>query len=226
MDEQISKEEKKLHFYKRFFIILSIINFIIFPIIIFFVFIDSIGQEKPIIYLYPEEEISVTVKLGNPENLTCSYPKYKEDGWKVIAEPNGTLTDIQTGRKLYSLYWEGKTNKKIDLTEGFVIKGEDSANFLEEKLKILGLNERESEEFIIYWLPRLECNKYNLIRFANIDEINEYMPLDFSVKPDSLIRILMQYKSLNNYIEIPEQKLETPKRTGFVAVEWGGIEIK
>ena len=34
---------------------------------------------------------------------------------------------------------------------------------LEEKLAILGLTERESEEFIVYWLPKLEKNKYNYI---------------------------------------------------------------
>ena len=32
---------------------------------------------KPIIYSYPEEEINVTVKLGKPENITCSYPNYE-----------------------------------------------------------------------------------------------------------------------------------------------------
>ena len=58
-----------------------------------------------------------------------------------------------------------------------------------------------------------------------MEEINEYMPLEFSVEPDSIIRILMQYKGIEEYIEIPEQKLETPKREGFVAVEWGGSEI-
>ena len=38
-----------------------------------------------------------------------------------------------------------------DFSEGFVVKGEDSAAFLEEKLEILGLNYKEAEEFIIYW---------------------------------------------------------------------------
>ena len=59
-----------------------------------------------------------------------------------------------------------------------------------------------------------------------MDEINKNMPLEFSVKPDTIIRVLMQYKALDNYIEVKEQKLETPERTGFVAVEWGGTEIK
>ena len=39
---------------------------------------------KPIIYLYPEEQVEVTVKLGKPENITCSYPKY-DDKWTVVA---------------------------------------------------------------------------------------------------------------------------------------------
>ena len=52
------------------------------------------------------------------------------------------------------------------------------------------------------------------------------MPLDINPNPDTFIRILMTYKGLNKLIEVKEQKLETPIRNGFVAVEWGGTEIK
>lgn len=48
---------------------------------------------------------------------------------------------------------------------------------MEEKLAILGLNDREAEEFIIYWLPKLQENEYNYTIFASMDEINENMPL-------------------------------------------------
>lgn len=51
------------------------------------------------------------------------------------------------------------------------------------------------------------------------------MPLEFSVQPDSLIRVLMTDKGLNRPIKVEEQQLETQDRTGFV-VEWGGTEIK
>jgi len=180
---------------------------------------------KPIIYIYPERQVELTVKLGKPENITCSYPKY-ENEWKVIANPNGTLVDTKTGRSLYALYWEGIYNTEKDITEGFVVKGEDTITFLEEKLEILGLNEREAEEFIVYWLPKLEANKYNYIRFATMEEINEAMPLELSSKPDTVIRVLMQFKGLDEYIEVPEQKLGTPTRDGFVVVEWGGTELK
>ena len=182
--------------------------------------------DKPIIYLYPTEETDVSVKLLKSENLTCSYPKY-QGGWNVIAEPNGDLKDLTTNRNLYSLYYESKSdiNFKVE-NEGFVIKGEDSAKFLEEKLEILGLNEKEAEEFIVYWLPRLEANKYNYIRFATLDEINENMPLEINPNPDSIIRIMMTFKGLDNPIDVKEQELVTPERNDFVAVEWGGTEIK
>ena len=183
-----------------------------------------ISEAKPIIYFYPEQTTELNVKLGYPENLTCSYPKY-ENGWNIIANPDGSLIDINTGRSLYSLYWEGNAKQKISMDEGFVIKGEDTISFLEEKLAILGLNEIEAEEFIVYWLPKLQNNKYNYIKFATIDEINEMMPLEISEKPDSLIRVLMEYKPLDKYIDVKEQELSTPARTGFVVVEWGGAEI-
>ena len=184
-----------------------------------------IAPEKPIIYLYPERITELSIILGKPENITCSYPKYK-NGWNVIANPDGTLIDVNTGRKLYSLYWEGIDNADINFKEGFIVKGNDTIEFLEEKLAILGLNEMEAEEFIVYWLPKLKENEYNYIRFASINEINEIMPLKFSVEPDTTIRVLMQFKGLENPIDVQEQKLETPERTGFVAVEWGGTEIK
>jgi len=180
---------------------------------------------KPIIYLYPTEATKVEVKLGHPKKLSCSYPEYKYS-WKVLANPNGKLVDLETGRNLYSLYWEGHSTANYNFKEGFVAKSEDTAKFFEEKLAILGLNEYEAEEFIVYWLPKMQNNKYNFIRFATFDEINEYMPLEFSVEPDTLIRILMQYKTLNKPIQVDEQILNTPERTGFVAVEWGGSEIK
>ena len=180
---------------------------------------------KPVIYLYPQKETNIKVKAGYPERFTCTYPKY-EDEWNVIAKPNGDLIDIKTNRNLYCLYWEGINTVKPKTEEGFVVKGEDSAKFLEEKLKILGLNEREANEFIIYWLPQLEANKYNFIRFQTEEEINKNMPLDVTPKPDTVIRIMMEWKALDEKIEIKEQKLENKERKGYTMVEWGGTKIK
>lgn len=186
---------------------------------------NFIDTDKPLIYLYPETQMQVEVKLGNIKDVTTTYPKY-EDNWRVLANPNGNLIDLKTGRNLYGLYWEGKRiTDNTNLTEGFVVKKEDTISFLEEKLAILGLNEREANEFIIYWLPQLEENNYNFIRFLSIEEINEYMPLEISPTPDTIIRVLMEFKGLDERVEVKEQKLETPKREGFVVVEWGGSKL-
>ena len=185
----------------------------------------SVSIDKPIIYIYPTEETKVSVKVGRPENLSHTYPKY-ENGWEVIAKPNGDLKDTKTGRSLYALYWEGKNIVEPNMNEGFIVKGEDTITFLEEKLKILGLNEREANEFIIYWLPKLESNKYNFIRFQTEEEINNNMPLEIEPKPDTVIRVVMEFKGLEEPIQIQEQNLKTPIRTGYTVIEWGGTEMK
>lgn len=181
---------------------------------------------KPIIYIYTEEKMQISVKLGKPEKLTSTYPKYTDE-WKVIANPDGTLEDLATGREYYSLYWEGlEYNAGKNMQEGFIVKNEDIVQFLEEKLEILGLNDIEAQEFIIYWLPKLEQHNYVYIRFKTMEEINEEMPLIFSENPDTLIRVMMEWKGMDKYKEIKEQKLEKTERKGFTIVEWGGVEIK
>lgn len=182
--------------------------------------------DKPIIYLYPEEETEISVTLGKPDNITHSYPKYV-DGWNVMAESTGELMDLDTGRNLYSLYYEADSDVEFKVEkDGFVVKGEDISCFLEEKLAILGLNEREIEEFIIYWLPILESNEYNYIRFATFEEIETAMPLTITPVPDTTIRVLMLFKGLDEPMDVEEQMLIPVERNGYVAVEWGGSEIK
>lgn len=184
--------------------------------------------DKPIIYLYPEKDTQLNVKLEYAELATCLYPEYNYQlGWNVFAKNNGDLIDLNTNRNLYALYYECKNRKEFCVTdEGFIVNKRDITKFLEDKLAILGLNDREAEEFIIYWLPKLQENEYNYIRFASIDEINENMPLKFSQEPDTLIRVLMTYKGLSEPINVKEQQLEKVERKGFVVVEWGGSEIK
>lgn len=178
---------------------------------------------KPVIYLYPEEKTEVSVKLELDGGLTCTYPKYN-DGWVVTAEPDGTLTDNK-GQTYNYLYWEGKTYAQYDLTKGFCVKGEDTAKFLEDALKQVGLNRKEANEFIVYWLPLMQDNKYNIISFQT-DIYTDAAKLTVTPNPDTLIRVFMAWQSSENYVELPEQHLTAPERNGFTVIEWGGTEIK
>ncbi len=179
---------------------------------------------KPLIYLYPTVDTKVNVKLGRSEALTSTYPKYK-DSWNVLAKPDGELIDDK-GRTFYGLYWEGYNTIDVTFEDGFVVGRDNLIPFLEEKLSILGLTEREANEFIIYWLPKLEENEYNLIRFESIDKINKDMPLIINPKPDTVIRILMEYKKADKDTKVKTQALVTPVRKGFTVVEWGGTIVK
>ena len=183
----------------------------------------DVRAEKPVIYLYPEKETDVSVTLDYSGTLTSTYPKYT-DGWRISAAPDGTLTDC-TGREYYCLYWEGESDAQYDLTRGFVVKGEDTVEFLEDALSKLGLNEREANEFIIYWLPRMEVNAYNLISFQS-EAYTDNAVLDITPTPDTLIRVFMVWKKLDAPLDIEAQELVAPERSGFTVIEWGGTEIQ
>lgn len=178
---------------------------------------------KPVIYLYPEEETRVSVRLQLSGCLTCTYPSYR-DGWQVTAFPDGTLTDAG-GQSYNYLYWEGELDAEYDLSQGFCVRGEDTAAFLEKALAALGLNRREANEFIVFWLPMMEQNPYNIISFQD-QAYTHAAELDIRPAPDTQIRVFMTWQKSEEYVELPEQTLTAPERVGFTVVEWGGTEIK
>ena len=179
--------------------------------------------EKPVIYLYPEAETDVTVRLDYAGDLTCTYPAY--DGtWRVTAAPDGTLTD-ESGQIYRYLYWEGVDNVQYDFSEGFCVPGSETAAFLEDALAQLGLTRAEANEFIIYWLPQMEQNAYNLISFQS-DAYTDAAKLTITPQPDTLLRVFMAWKPLTSAVEISPQPLTAPERTGFTAVEWGGAKVQ
>lgn len=184
---------------------------------------DSSLLGKPVIYLYPEEETEVSVKLDLDGKLTCTYPAY-QGIWQVTAAPDGTLTD-QNGQTYNYLYWEGETQTQWDMTKGFCVKGEDTAAFLEQALEKLGLNRKEANEFIVYWLPQMERNPYNIIAFQT-DAYTKTAQLQIDPAPDTLIRVFMTWQASKNYVNLEAQELTAPQRTGFTVVEWGASEVK
>ena len=148
---------------------------------------------KPVIYLYPEKETTVTVKLDYAGTLTCTYPAYG-DGWTVTACPDGTLTD-DAGQTYSYLYWEGADTIAYDFSQGFCVAGTDTAAFLEDALAQLGLTRREANEFIVYWLPQMQENPYNLIAFQS-DRYTQAAKLTIDPPPDTLLRVFMAWKPL------------------------------
>lgn len=147
-----------------------------------------------------------------------------QNGWNVTAEPDGTLTDAD-GKTYSYLFWEGVSDVEYDFSKGYVVKGSDTAEFLETKLAKLGLNAKEANEFIVYWLPVMQNNSYNLITFQT-DAYTDSAKLHITPEPDSVLRVFMAFKSLEKPIEIEEPAITPFERTGFTVVEWGGTEVK
>lgn len=183
---------------------------------------DGLLLAKPVIYLYPESETEVTVTLDCDGALTCAYPAY-EDGWTVTAAPDGTLTDV-AGQTYNYLYWEGASHSEFDFSSGFCVPGTDTAAFLEEALAALGLTRKEANEFIVYWLPRMEANAYNLISFQG-PAYTDRARLSICPEPDSILRVFMAWTALDAPVEVPAQSLPAFARTGFTVVEWGGCQV-
>lgn len=184
--------------------------------------VDPVG--KPVLYIYPEVTSDVSVRYLKPEQLTTTYPSYN-NGWHITAHPNGDLYDSDNNY-YYALYWESEVAMSHDYESGFYVETKDSATFLEEKLSEIGLNPRERNEFIMYWLPKMEKDGNNLVRFMFTDEVESLEPISITPKPDSMLRIRIIMKKTNSDPKLPEQELpSTFMRKGMTVVDWGGTEI-
>ncbi len=182
---------------------------------------DNLTDAKPVIYLYPETETTVHVEVAYQGKLTVTIPPY-QNGWTVIAAPDGTLTD-KDGWIYPYLFWEGTTKVLLPMDEGFCIKGEDTKDFLLDALPRLGLIESEYTEFIDFWLPRMEGNPYNIITFQT-DAYEALAPLAISPTPDAILRVFMTFRASETPVALPEQEIKSFTRHGFTVIEWGGRE--
>ena len=180
--------------------------------------------KKPIIYLYPKEPTNVKIHFNlKKTTFTTVYPKFtSENEWNVHASPNG---DIKIGDKKYPyLFWEAESYINQDLSKGFIVKDEDAESFLEEKLKLIGLNEKESCDFITFWLPQIIKNKLSLLSFQTEEFLRNFEE-KIEPKPDSVLRVFLSIKKIEKKCDLEEQQLTKVERKGFTVVEWGGSMI-
>ena len=183
---------------------------------------------KPVIYLYPEQETKVNVQLSFNGTLTSTYPTLPPEGWTVTAQPDGTLTD-EEGRSYRYLFWEGVADVDWKQDSGFLVKAEDAREFLEGSLTQLGLNELEQNDFITYWLPKLEKNGESFVTFA-AEQYTDNAVLTVTPQPDSVLRVQMLISKVDDsnraaFQKLLEQELPRFEREGFVLVEWGGTDL-
>ena len=74
----------------------------------------------------------------------------------------------------------------------------------------------------MYWLPVLEKNGKNIVRFSFTEELQNKNEIIIEPKPDSLLRVHINIKKVNKKVSIKEQEIKPFNREGYSAVEWGG----
>lgn len=180
---------------------------------------------KPVIYLYPTKDTLVDVKVETQGSIYVSDPLYPVEGWKnVLAHPDGTM-EYQR-KKYHELYYESAVDAIIPPRTGLIIPASQLQTRLREYTAQLGLIEREQEEFLDYWLPKLTAIHSPYILFSILDthEKERVDHVRIAPNPDTLIAFIAYFKPLAYPIAIDPLILpSTPQqRIGFTAVEWGG----
>ena len=179
---------------------------------------------KPVIYLYPQKDTQVKVQVG--AQITKSEPIYPQEGWLVTAKPNGELT-YQNQNYPY-LFWEGLGNGLYPdyRNRGVVVAQIDLVSILYKQLSQLGLNQKESADFMEFWQPKLPQTPYVRLTWLNTKEMDTLAPLAVTPRPDTSIRIFLEFQGLDKPIKLIPQTLSAPTRKGFTLIEWGGLLLK
>jgi len=210
------------------------------------------GCGKPVVYLYPKKTTTVHLSFLSRVSLNTQIPSYS-NGWLVSAKADGTLTDLQPqftdcskidSSKFGSeyaakacknnsypyIYWSGKseTNPYPKVDEGWIVTKENLNSFMSQKLKEIGLTEKESKDMTSYWIPKMteKNTPYYRISFLQTKDMNEFIPMNVYPQPDSVLRIFLDYKALSSKPSVDPKPQQFTKfiRNGFTLVEWGGLQ--
>lgn len=174
-------------------------------------------MKKPAIYLYPIRKQKIDVFLAINGDITTSIPPYSK-GWSVMVDSNGSIEN-----KYDYLFYEN-TLKTIELPkEGWIKQGNELDMWFDTILPKLGLNSKETEQFKEYWLKELDKNALYEIKLFSSVFLSQNMTLNIDPKPDTLIRVIFNFKRIQKVYELKEPAIITPKREGFDVLEWGGM---
>jgi hypothetical protein len=174
---------------------------------------------KPVVYLYPTQKTDFKVSVG--ADVTKSEPIYNRL-WKGTAYPGGKL--VVDGKDYPNLFWEGKgygAYPKIDF--GRVILTKNAKSEISSDLKKMNLNDQEIGDFLDYWLVKMPKTTYTRISWLTNKEMDALAPLSISPKPDSVIRVFLDFGGLSQPTSLVSQNLPRVERAGFAVVEWGGL---
>lgn len=174
-----------------------------------------VNVEKPNIYLYSDEDMTVGVRLGNSEFITKSIPEYA-GGWSADIY-GGSLN----GSEDYLFYEASLERSLFQVDRGYVLRASDLEADLSAVLDATGYSEKEKADFLEYWLGRFEEGTSYLMCPQSLEVIEDAMKLELSVPADSVNRYWYYFVPLP--LKYEEAEIVPIVRDGFTVVEWGGM---
>ena len=181
---------------------------------------SGVVVRKPNIYIYPTEEVKLSVKINFPSGgkVIESIPKYNEM-WEVIVDTNGLIN----GEYGY-LYYECDVPDLNQKEQGWLIEKDSLETFFNKNMTLQGFSKTEIQDFTEYWIPLLKDSDYYEIYPQYSAVIAKMVTIEFSETPNHFFRLyyFIQGRSDRN-IELLKPDIECAKRKDFFALEWGVI---
>ncbi len=175
---------------------------------------------KPNIYIYPTENIQLTVKISFPKGgkIITSIPEHGE-AWNVSVDTNGLIN-----QKYSYLFYESIQPDIWQTSYGWNISTPNLESFFRKNMYEYGFYGQEIDDFIEHWIPRLDEYKYYSIYPQTKELVNNVVKIDFSKPADNFLRL---FYFIEGHNKIPKT-LEEPditkfNRENYFITEWGVI---
>ncbi len=181
--------------------------------------LGAIPVRKPAIYIYPEEDgyFDVRLAFNNGTYLTKSVPEYGS-GWNVFVDRSGRIE-----QRYDYLFYEAGLGFLPGLCEGWCVCREDLPADLRHLLISIGLNEAETNDFIVYWRGVLTGYSYYNIYPMFDAGIDQFVELEVVPRPEAMLRVWLFFEGCDHFEPLPEPLLPVFQRGATTVIEWGGV---
>ena len=177
---------------------------------------------SPSIYFYPETPIEINLVIAH-DKITFADP-FIADTYNLTATTNGNLDFV--GMKRNRFYYEYKDVKFDRPNQGWIIISDRINDFIKNEIsKKLGLSENETSDLIKDINANLAVNPISkpflCVGLIDQTEITEKLPFTILPKPDSINRIHLFLKSVQDKKPTQKPELNRINRHGFSVIEVG-----
>lgn len=178
---------------------------------------------KPADYFYPKEKTNINFDVKPQGQFTYTMPNHEAGGWNFTAFPDGKI--LYKGQNYPYIYWDAAIPNNLisEPKTGYDVDYTDLSNFLTNLLPRLGLNPKETNEFVNYWSKQLPYSKYYFVGIIPQKEIDTLAPLSINPEPDSILRVTLFFKPIAKKTNLSSPIITPFIRTGYNVVEWGAI---